>query len=76
MEPHLSASVTPLEASQIAAENIVSQLVFFAMLQDPAAVSDPLSPIQLTLEGLNKSDDFAAETVLLLATSRMEAAEA
>jgi|ETNvirnome_6_100_1030635.scaffolds.fasta_scaffold181254_2 hypothetical protein len=75
MQTELSASVTQLEASQIAAENIVSQLVFFAMLQDPSTMSDPLSPIQLKLDG-DEVGGAGLETVLLLATQRMEAAEA
>ena len=76
METQLSASTTTqFELSQLAAENIVSQLVFFAMLRDPAALSDPLSPIQLKFDGVDQSGS-TLETVLLLATQRMEAAEA
>ncbi len=75
METQLSASTTQFELSQLAAENIVSQLVFFAMLRDPAALSDPLSPIQLKLDGVDQAGS-TLETVLLLATQRMEAAEA
>lgn len=76
MEPQLSASLTPLEASQLAAENIVSQLVFFAMIQNPSTLTDPLSPIQLKLDSEESVSQVANETVLLLATSKMEAAEA
>ena len=76
METQLSASVTQLEASQIAAENIVSQLVFFAMIQNPSTLTDPLSPIQLKLDSEESVSQVANETVLLLATSKMEAAEA
>ena len=76
MEPQLSASLTPLEASQHAAENIVSQLVFFAMIQNPSTLTDPLSPIQLKLDSEESVSQVANETVLLLATSKMEAAEA
>ena len=75
METQLSASTTQFELSQLAAENIVSQLVFFAMLRDPAALSNPLSPIQLKLDGVDQVGS-TLETVLLLATQRMEAAEA
>ena len=75
METQLSASVTQLEASQIAAENIVSQLAFFAMLQDPSLLIGPESPILLKHQG-SEVDEVANETVLLLATSKMEAAEA
>jgi hypothetical protein len=75
METQLSASVTQLEASQIAAENIVSQLAFFAMLQDPSLMTGPDSPILLKHQG-SEVDEVANETVLLLATSKMEAAEA
>ena len=75
METQLSASVTQLEASQIAAENIVSQLAFFAMLQDPSLMTGPDSPFLLKHQG-SVVDEVANETVLLLATSKMEAAEA
>ena len=75
METQLSASVTQLEASQIAAENIVSQLAFFAMLQDPSLLTVPESPILLKHQG-SEVDEVANETVLLLATSKMEAADA
>ena len=75
METQLSASITQLEASQIAAENIVSQLAFFDMLQDPTLLAGSESPIQIKHEGL-EVDEVANETVLLLATSKMEAADA
>ena len=75
METQLSASVTQFEASQIAAENIVSQLAFFAMLQDPSLLTDADSPIMLKYQG-SELDEVANETVLLLATSKMEAADA
>jgi|TARA_R110000824_G_scaffold140316_1_gene306135 hypothetical protein len=77
MEPHFSASATTqFELSRIAAENIVSQLVFFAMLhQDPIGMSDPDCPIQFKLE-LGEKSEIPSEAVLLLATSGLEAAEA
>ena len=75
METQLSASVTQLEASQIAAENIVSQLAFFAMLQDPRLLTGPDSPILLKHQG-SEVDEVANETVLLLATSKMESSDA
>jgi hypothetical protein len=45
------------------------------MLQDPTLLVGSESPIQIKHEGL-EVDEVANETVLLLATSKMEAAEA
>ena len=69
METEQTLPPTPLDASLLAAEAIVSQLVFYALLQTPE-----LNP-ELAFV-FPKAIDVTGEGVLLLATQRMEAAEA
>jgi len=69
METEQNLPPTPLDASLLAAEAIVSQLVFYAMLQN----TDVNPELALVLP---KAADMTDEGVLLLATQRMDPAEA
>jgi hypothetical protein len=69
METEQNLPPTPLDASLLAAEAIVSQLIFYAVLQDPD-VNPDLAMV------LPKAADLTDEAVLLLATQRLEPAEA
>jgi len=69
METEQNLPPTPLDASLLTAEAIVSQLVFYAMLQSPD-VNPELAMV------LPKAADMTDEGLLLLATQRMDPAEA